>query len=223
MIVLFYILKIPGATKANTLWRQQVKQLDPIGSLFFICGGVCLLHALQWGGSTYSWQDGRIVALLVLFALLMGSFIAVQTLVPESATIPSRIIKRRSIIAGMWSHYYLPIWFQAIKDVGAYQSGIDTLPLILALVVASIAAGGLVQRIGYYTPFMIANSCIMSIGAGLIATFTPAIGHPKWIGYQTIFGFGLGLGMQQANLAAQPVLPRKTQRRVSHSSCFASN
>ena len=105
--------------------------------------------------------------------------------------------------------YYVPIWFQAIKGVSAIRSGIDTLPMIMSLVVASIMAGALVQRLGYYVPFMIANGIIMSIGAGLITTFTPSTNHPKWIGYQIIFGFGLGLGMQQANLAAQAVLSRR--------------
>ena len=56
---------------------------------------------------------------------------------------------------------------------------------------------------------MIANSVIMSIGAGLITTFTPDTMHPQWIGYQVVFGLGLGMGMQQASLAAQAVLSRK--------------
>lgn len=133
---------------------------------------------------------------------------------------PSRIVKNRSILAGMWSQfsvgaammimiYYLPIWFQAIKDVSAYHSGINTLSLVVGLVASSISAGALVQGIGYYTPFMNANSCLTSIGAGLITTFTPNTGHAKWIAYQSIFGFGVGLGMQQASLAAQAVLGRK--------------
>ena len=105
--------------------------------------------------------------------------------------------------------YYIPIWLQAIKNVNALKSGIDTLPLILSLVVSSICAGFLVTKIGYYTPFMIASSVIMSIGAGLITTWTPDTMHQKWIGYQFVFGFGLGMGMQQASLAAQAVLPRK--------------
>lgn len=220
MVVLIFILHIPGAAKGNTPWRQQVSQLDPIGTFLFICGIVCLLLALQWGGSTYPWHDGRIIALLVLFVLLISAFTAVQVWKKETATVPLRIVKNRSILAGMWSQfsvgsammvmiYYLPIWFQAIKDVSAYQSGIDTLPLVLGLVVSSISAGALVQRIGYYTPFMIANSCIMSIGAGLITTFTPSTGHARWIGSQFFFGFGIGLGMQQASLAAQAVLARK--------------
>jgi len=220
MVVLIFILQIPGATNRNTPWRQQINQLDPIGTFLFICGIVCLLLALQWGGSTYPWHDGRIIGLLVLFVILISAFFAVQIWKKETATVPSRIVKNRSILAGMWSQfcvgaammimiYYLPIWFQAIKDVSAYQSGINTLPLVLGLVASSISAGALVQRIGYYTPFMIANGCVMSIGAGLITTFTPNTAHAKWIAYEFIFGFGVGLGMQQATLAAQAVLARK--------------
>lgn len=50
-------------------------------------------------------------------------------------------------------------------------------------------------KFGYYVPFMIANGVIMSIGAGLITTFTSKTIHARWIGYQVIFGYGLGLGM----------------------------
>ncbi len=220
MVILVFILQIPGARNANTPWREQVNQLDPIGTVFFISSIICLLLALQWGGSTYPWKDGRIIALLVLFAVLISVFIAIQHWKQETATVPPRIIQKRSIAAGMWSQfclgssmmtmvYYVPIWFQAIKSVSAIKSGIDTLPLIMSLVVASIIAGALVQRLGYYVPFMIANGIIMSIGAGLITTFTPSTNHPNWIGYQIVFGFGLGLGMQQANLAAQAVLSRR--------------
>ncbi|KAL6716123.1 hypothetical protein ACLMJK_005689 [Lecanora helva] len=219
MVILLFILENPKASKGSTPWRQQVKQLDPIGTVFFIAGMVCVLLALQWGGTTYSWSSARIIALLVLFVLFITIFIIVQIWQQETATIPPRIVKNRSIIAGMWTQFsvgstmmtflfYLPLWFQAIKDVSAEKSGIDIIPLIIALVIASILAGGLVQRIGYYVPFMLANSVIMSIGAGLLTTFTPSTNHEKWIGYQVVFGFGLGLGMQQAVLAAQAVLAK---------------
>ena len=56
---------------------------------------------------------------------------------------------------------------------------------------------------------MITSSVIMSIGAGLITTFTPSTGQSKWIGFQALYGLGLGLGMQQASLAAQAVLQRR--------------
>ena len=223
ILVLALILHIPKAKKAGTPWRQQVLQLDPLGTVFFISGVVCLLLALQWGGSTYAWGNGRIIALLVLFVVCISVFIGVQIWKKETATVPPRIFTQRSIAAGMWSQfcsgsammimvYYIPIWFQAIKDVSAIKSGIDILPLILSLVFSSISAGILVTKIGYYTPFMIASSAIMSIGVGLITTWTPNTMHPQWIGYQILFGFGLGMGMQQASLAAQAVLSRKDAR-----------
>ena len=220
MAILFIILHLPPPKKGGLPIWQQFVQLDPIGTALFMPGVVCLLLALEWGGSVYPWSNGRIIALLLLFILLIAGFIVVQIWRQETATIPPRIVMNRSVAAGMWSQfstgasmmtmiYYIPIWFQAIKDVSAVKSGIDSIPLILGLVIASMSAGITVSRIGYYAPFMIASSVIMSIGAGLITTFTPDAGHPKWIGYQALYGLGLGLGMQQANLAAQAVLKRR--------------
>ena len=48
----------------------------------------------------------------------------------------------------------------------------------------------------------------MSIGAGLITTFQVDTGSTKWIGYQVLYGFGMGLCFQTPNLATQTVLPK---------------
>jgi len=81
------------------------------------------------------------------------------------------------------------------------------LPMILGLVLVSVVAGGAVSFVGYYTPFIYASVVLMSIGAGLLTTFKPNTGHAKWIGYQFIFGAGIGSGMQQTLIAAQTALP----------------
>ena len=220
IVIMTFILKLPKSTKAGTPLRQQFIQLDPLGNLCFLPGMVCLLLALQWGGSTYAWNNARIIALLVLFVVLIAAFIAIQIWKKDTATIPSRIITQRSIAAGvsfafcagaamMLMIYYLPIWFQAIKGVSAVESGIRSLPMLLSLVFASILSGALISAFGYYTPFIIASSIFISIGAGLITTFKTDTGHAKWIGYQVIFGFGLGMGLQQAGMAAQTVLSRQ--------------
>lgn len=83
------------------------------------------------------------------------------------------------------------------------------LPMILGLVTASLLAGFLTKKIGYYIPWMFACAVLLPIGAGLVSTFTTTTSHSKWIGYQVIFGFGLGLGMQQPSVALQTVLSRK--------------
>jgi MFS family permease len=82
--------------------------------------------------------------------------------------------------------------------------------MVIPLVIASILTGILVSRIGYYTPFCIFGVSLTAIGAGLFTTFQgtgTSIG--KWIGFQIIYGFGLGACAQAPNMAAQTVLPRE--------------
>jgi MFS family permease len=105
--------------------------------------------------------------------------------------------------------YYIPEWLQAIKGDSAVESGIHTIPLVLSLIIASILTGQLTSKIGYYTPFGIASAIMMSIGSGLISTWSVDTSSGKWIGYQIVLGFGIGMGMQVATLAAQTVLDRK--------------
>ena len=203
LVVIGIFFKAPHREAVASLgFKARAKHFDPFGTLAFLPAIVCLLLALQWGGSKYAWHNGRIIALLVLFGVFISAFIVIQFWKGETATLPPRIIKQRSVAGACWFSfatgaafllfvYYLPIWFQAVKNVSAVASGIRNLPMILALVIMSVIAGGLVTAIGYYTPFMIASSILMSVGAGLLTTFKVNTGHAEWIGYQVIFGFGV--------------------------------
>lgn len=104
--------------------------------------------------------------------------------------------------------YFLPIWFQAIKGDSAVESGIHLLPMVLSLVVASILTGVLTTRVGYYMPFLILGICIAAIGAGVLTCLHVDASAGQWIGYQVLYGFGLGACFQAPNMAAQTVLPR---------------
>ncbi|EOD43779.1 putative mfs multidrug protein [Neofusicoccum parvum UCRNP2] len=220
VVVLFVLKQTAPPKNAAMSLKHKILQLDPLGNLCFVPGMICLLLALQWGGSTYAWGNARIIVLLTLGILLLIGFIVIQGINHnDTATVAPRIFNQRTILAAFWYTfcnssammaivYYMPIWFQAIKGVNAVNSGLMLLPLVLSLVVASLMTGALVTRFGYYTPFIISSSFIASIGAGLLTTFKTDSGRDYWIGYQFIFGFGLGLGMQQANIAVQCVLPK---------------
>ena len=219
-VIVFFFKSPPRKSEASVSWLERLNQLDPIGTSIFVPSIVCLLLALQWGGTTYNWGNARIIVLFIIFAILICIFIGVQIWKGEQATIPPRIFTQRSVAAACWFGlclggafftfvYYIPIWFQAIKGTSATESGIRNLPLLLSQVVGAMSAGALVTKLGYYTPFMIASSVIMSIGAGLITTWQVSTGHPMWIGYQVIFGLGTGLGFQQGIIASQTVLELK--------------
>ncbi|KAI5926644.1 major facilitator superfamily domain-containing protein [Camillea tinctor] len=215
---LILILRTPTREKAPaTIW-QQITRLDPLGTFFFVPSIVCLLIALQWGGSTYTWGSWRIILLLALFGILFLAFVAVQALLPTNATVPGRVIGHRSILAGaifmfalagsfLMAIYFLPLWFQIVQGATAIQSGIYTLPFVLSLVVASILSGAFTQKVGYYVPAMIISPSLLAVGQGLMSTFRVHEVSSHWIGFQVVAGFGLGAGMQASNLAAQAVLP----------------
>lgn len=80
------------------------------------------------------------------------------------------------------------------------------LPMILGVIVAVLASGGLVTAVGYYAPFMILGTVLMSVGAGLLSTFSPSTSAALRIVYPALFGLGVGLSFQQPIIAAQTVL-----------------
>lgn len=97
------------------------KRLDPLGMIFFVPSLVCLLLALQWGGSTYAWNSARIIALFILFAVLFIPFAGIQVWRPETATLPGRVIGQRSIMSAsvfvffsmsamLLMIFYVPVW-----------------------------------------------------------------------------------------------------------------
>ncbi|ROW10410.1 hypothetical protein VMCG_02062 [Cytospora schulzeri] len=167
-----------------------------------------------------SWSNGRIIALFVLAFLLLIAFAIVQVSLPEQAILPPRVFLQRSIASGFWTSlctgahqtiflYYLPIWFQAIQNKSAVNSGIDLLPMVLVIAAVSIANGQLVSLIGYYTPSLILGVCLAAIGSGMLTTLGIHTSEGKWIGYQILYGAGLGFASQAPNMAAQTVLPEQ--------------
>jgi hypothetical protein len=215
--IAFFFQNPDRAAVADLGWAARIKEFDLEGTAAFIPAIICLLLALQWGGTQYAWGSWRIILLFVLFGVLIIGFIGIQAWKKDRATVPPRVISKRSVWSAAWYAFclgaafmllvfYLPIWFQAVKGASAVKSGIMNLPLILGLVIVSIISGIAVTLIGYYAPLMIASSIIMAIGAGLLTTLEPSSGHAKWIGYQALTGIGIGLGMQQPLIAVQTVL-----------------
>ncbi|KAE9974130.1 hypothetical protein EG327_008884 [Venturia inaequalis] len=197
--------------------RQKLEKFDLTGTAVFIPAILSLLLSLQWGGNKYRWSDYRIVVLLLLFVLLISLFIIIQIRKQDNATLPPRIMAQRSIAAGaLFSMclgaaffmlvFYMPLWYQVIKGQTATQSGVMTLPLILGVIIMSGLSGVIVVVCGYYTPLMILASICTAIGAGLLTTWTTTTSNAITLGYQTVVGIGLGLGLVQPLMAAQVVL-----------------
>ncbi|KAK2037202.1 major facilitator superfamily transporter [Colletotrichum somersetense] len=225
LLLIACAMQPPAQNHETASLGERLKQLDIRGTMVLIPSVVCLLLALDWGGIKYAWNAPRTIALFVLAAVLFPAFVAVQVLLPETATIPPRIMKHRSIVFGAWISfffggqmmiflYFIPIYLQAIKGFSAIESGIHILPLIFSMTIFGGVSGTVTTRIGYYNPVLILGACIMAVGGGLLTTLKVKTGVGQWFGYQVIYGMGVGLSSQVANLAAQTVL-RKSEADIS--------
>ncbi|KAF7985870.1 hypothetical protein HWV62_43734 [Athelia sp. TMB] len=209
----------PPKRKVSTLTLgAKIRELDILGALFLICAIVCLLLALQWGGTTYAWSDSKVYGLFIGFGLIIACFIFTQFKLQDKAMIPPRIfLHQRTILVSalfstffsmaLYTHiFYLPFYFQAVKGTSAEGSGIRTIPYLVSITLSSIVIGGSITAFGPYVPFMWGGAAVFTVGCGMLYTLGVGSGAGKWIGYQLLAGIGAGASVQIPFLAVQVVL-----------------
>ena len=102
--------------------------------------------------------------------------------------------------------YYLPFYFQAVKDISAKGSGIRMLSFLIPVFVTTVVTGSLITAFGHYVPFMWLGAAVLTVGCGLLHTLnrTSNIGH--WFTYELIAGAGFGAAFQIPYTVVQVVL-----------------
>ncbi|OCB91721.1 MFS general substrate transporter [Sanghuangporus baumii] len=202
---------------ASIPFKTKVQKVDIPGAVLFVGAIVCLLLALQQGGTTFPWRSPKIWGLFLGFGLLIIAFVGVEYIRGNEATLPPRILRQRTVLAGsiytillsmaFFTHiFFLPFYFQAIKGVSAQESGIRSIPYLVSVSIAAVTSGTIITKIGYYCPFMWIGAAIFTVGSGLLSALQVSSSTGVWIGYQIVAGFGFGLGMQVPFLAVQAVL-----------------
>lgn len=199
---------------------QKILQLDIPGTVSLVASLICLLMALQWGGATYPWSNGRVIALFVVSGVSAVAFVATQTtkFAGKARTIPSSLARNRDIwLAGIYAMcitggvyvaiLFLPVWFQDVRGRSPLSSGELLTPVIAGYVVASILAGGITSGFKYYNPAMIIGTALSIAGAALLTTTNLHSSIARVVGYQLVYGFGVGFGFGQPSYVVQTLLP----------------
>ncbi|CAH0053879.1 unnamed protein product [Clonostachys solani] len=213
-IVLFFIDLTAGKPMADQDFLSVLRKLDVLGTALFVPTITLLVLALQWGGSKYDWSDWRVILPLCISAALLMVFIRHQSRFGEQATVPFRVLRRRSVLFGfLFSfynngslsviEYYMPSYFQTVKGFSVSMSGVMVLPTAAGLVVSVPLAGYLTTLVGYYSPFMLLNSIITPPATGLLTTLDAGSKLWRLISYQALLGFGTGIGFQGPQVAVQ--------------------
>ncbi|EOD49204.1 MFS gliotoxin efflux transporter [Neofusicoccum parvum] len=217
-IILIWFQTPKKARPVAAPFKEKIFQMDPLGTFLLLAAFVCLILALQWGGTTKAWNSADVIGTLVGFFVLIIAFIHVEIWLGDRALLVPRLMKQKTIAflsafqffgsgTFMLLLYYLPIYFQVVSGVSAAQSGVRNIPYILGIALFTIVSGGTITATGHYLPLLALGSVLATIGGGLI--FTLDIGSPSshWIGYQALAGIGSGLGIQVGVIVCQAIVP----------------
>ncbi|KAH8680685.1 major facilitator superfamily domain-containing protein [Xylariales sp. PMI_506] len=214
------LLVHPPVPVVTTSWIEFLQYLDLFGLAALVAAVVCMMLALQMGGAVYAWDSGCIIALFVLFLVFMLVFIGNEVHQGDKAIVPVRILSQRTILftmlfafctngAPVAATYYLPVWFQGVKEFSPLHSSVASLPQVISSITGSIFSGVIITLFGHTGTMMVVASVFAILGAGLLTTLSPDSASGKWIGYQIFVGLGSGIGRQTPVVCVQQVLASK--------------
>jgi MFS family permease len=102
MVAIFFFLHINQKRDADRLSIvARILSLDLPGTAMIIPSIVCLLLALQWGGTEHAWNSSVIIGLFVGFAVMLIIFIGIQIWKGDKGTLPPRLFKNRDVVCAM--------------------------------------------------------------------------------------------------------------------------
>ncbi|KDN71340.1 putative major facilitator superfamily transporter [Colletotrichum sublineola] len=214
-LMIFFFFQAPDAAKpAVASWREKLLQMDLLGVIMIMGGLLSYVLALQYAGVSAAWNSSVVVGLLVGFVLILVAFGIWEYFQGDRAMIVPRLFVQRPIATACLFTlffsgscflviYYLPIYFQSVFNVSPTMSGVNNLPLIIAISIAMISSGAFVSATGLATPVMFASAAIAMIASGLLYTLDVDTSTGRWIGYQILGGVAWGMAWQLPIIVGQ--------------------
>ncbi|KAL4780057.1 major facilitator superfamily-domain-containing protein [Aspergillus varians] len=220
-LALLATLDIPdriAKPKLRTLLRTIFITLNILGFFIFAPAAIMFFLALQYGGSQYAWGSATVIGLLVGAGLTLLVFLGWEYYRGDSAMIPLSMLRKQIIwsscltmffITGVLTcgAYHLPIYFQAVQRESPIISGVYYLPNILLQILMAMLSGFMVQRFGFYLPWVVGGTALASIGYGLLTMLTPTYKTANRVGFQILAGAGLGSAAAMPFVAVQNLVP----------------
>jgi EmrB/QacA subfamily drug resistance transporter len=193
--------------------RRVRRQIDYLGTVTLAAAATGLVLVTTMGGTMYAWGSPEIVGLAVVSVVLVVVFVLVERRAAEPV-IPLTLFRNRVFSASsaigfvvgfamFGSITFLPLFLQVVKGVAATASGLQLLPMMAGLLVASIGSGQLISRWGRYKIFPVVGTALMTLGLFLLSHIDATTSTAVLSAFMVVLGFGLGLVMQVLVIAVQ--------------------
>lgn len=210
----FGLLSLAVCSVALTVPKVLTKpRFDYLGFALLSTGVTGLVLLTTWGGNQYAWTSGTILGLGAGIVGSLALFVAVEHRAAEPM-IPLSLFGNRTFLVSASVGFlvgfamfgaitFLPQYQQVVRGASATASGLQLLPLMGGLLLASVGSGQVISRTGRYRVFPIVGMAVVAGGLALMGTLSETTSVLTAGIYQAILGFGLGLVMQVLVLAVQ--------------------
>ena len=188
-------------------------RIDLLGAGLLSGGVGALILLTTWGGNQYAWGSTTIVGLGVAGTALLVAFVWWENRASEPILPPALFRSKVFSVANAMGFtigmamfgaiVFIPLFLQIVYGASPTSSGLRMLPLMAGLLVAAIASGRAISRIGRYKIFPIAGTATLVVGMYLLSLLR--VGTAPWLAsvYILVVGVGIGLVMQVLVLVVQ--------------------
>ncbi|WP_328471966.1 MDR family MFS transporter [Streptomyces sp. NBC_00448] len=187
--------------------------IDYLGIGLVAVGASALILATSLGGNAYGWGSPVILGLFVAGVVGLALFCVAETRAVEPM-LPMRLFRTPvfavcsvlSFVVGfamLGAMTFLPTYLQYVDGDSATLSGVRTLPMVVGLLIASVASGNVISKTGRYRWFPVAGSLVMGVGLFLMSRMGAGSGAAAESVDMFVLGVGIGLCMQVLTIAVQ--------------------
>ena len=165
-------------------------------------------------GRDWGWGSAAALACYIIGGIGIVAFVIIEIAMKDDALIPIKLFRSSTFsmatVIGVFVGFgmfgamlTLPLYLQLVLGSSPTVSGLQLLPMILGLMVSSIASGQIIARTGRYRQFPIIGTAMLA-GGFLYLTFIK-VGDSYWFiaGAMLLIGLGLGQLMQTLTIASQ--------------------
>lgn len=190
--------------------EQTTQKIDWWGAVTLVGAVICLIFALELGGTAYEWDSAQILSLFAGFAVLFALFLFVEKKAVEPilsyGMFKVRLYAASNIIAlfsgagFIAAAVYIPIFVQGVLGGTATNSGMILLPMMLGTTISAQIGGFLATRISY-RQIMMSFSLVFVLGIYLLSTLSPDATRLTVTIYMIVVGLGVGASFSVLGMA----------------------
>jgi MFS family permease len=199
--------------KGKSIWLKRALLVDITGYLLITSALVCFILAVQWGGDAHTWGSSVVIGLFVGFFAILAAWLLWECKTPWPLVMPRIFLDRTvagatimamlNLMCNLFAATYLPVLYEAGRGVSSLKAGVLVIPFLMSVVVAQALQGFIMTWTKHFWTWGLVAPTFLAIGGGLLFTVGGDTKSSTIIGYQIIYGTGVGLVQNVPYIAVQ--------------------